>query len=69
MYRKTIRDKDPFNLGCDAAFCTFGGNTLLLSSRVKRQEQNSSRIVQSRILKVVYEFRIVERSDHAINLR
>jgi hypothetical protein len=41
---------------------------LNLSSKVKRKEENSSRIIQCRTFKVVYEFRIVEGSDLGPNL-
>lgn len=52
MYRKSIKDKDPITLGCDAAFCTFRRNKLNLSSKVKREEENSSPIIQCRTFKV-----------------
>jgi hypothetical protein len=68
MYQKSIKDKDPIILGCDAALCTFRRKKLNLSSKVKREEENSSRIVECRTFKVVYEFRIVEGSDLGPNL-
>jgi hypothetical protein len=43
-------------------------NKLNLSSKVKREEENSSRIIECRTFKVVYEFRIVEGSDLGPNL-
>jgi hypothetical protein len=67
MYRKSIKDKGPNTLGCDAAFHTFHRKKLPLSSRVKRQERNS-RIIQCRTLNVVNECRIVEGSDLRPNL-
>ena len=63
-----MKDKDPITLGCDAAFCTCRRNKLNLSSKVKREEENSSRTIQCRTFKVVYELRIVERFDLGRNL-
>ena len=68
MYRKSVKDKGPITLGCDAAFCTFRRNKLNLSSKVKREEDISSRITQCRTSKVVYEIRIVEGSYLGTNL-
>ena len=63
-----MKDKYPITLGCDAAFCTFRRKKLNLSSKVKREKENSSRIIECRTFKVVYEFRYVEGSDLGLNL-